>query len=543
MENEKIRIIAKQTDLHPKIVELLIRRGFTSIEDIDLFVNTNINMLNTVLEYDILKNVVKFILDCLTAGYKVIVYADADMDGISSAAIIYRVISSINSHIEVILPEKVFSSYGINFKLFDEKVDNKTLLVFLDVGTSDIIELGRLQKKTGCVIVVIDHHEKLSGENKDIALFNPKCFDIEVLLPLTSASLSLLVAISLLSNIPNEEREIIILELIEFATLGIVADLGKLLGVNRTIVKLGLQSLTNPVVKSLQYLLKNEIKLFNEINIKSLAFKVIPLLNACCRMGYPRYAFDFLIEKNMEKIKKYSQILIQYNESRKVEEQKIFDSIDDNDKNYIVVYNENWHPGILSSVATRIAMNTNKPTVIMTKVEDCWKGSARFPNGNILQILESLSDNLIKFGGHKQACGFEVKPTKFHDFLHKLNNIMDSIKVVECDTAPEIEIELEDIDTNFIKGLKKLEPFGMGNPVPIFKLKRSNIYSIDESEDEITIFLYSNAKILKGVAKKKLKNKLISTNILENVVCKIYYTNFNENFVENEFYLEILDVQ
>ncbi len=539
----KIVEIARQTNLHTKIVELLVSRGFNSVEDITLFLNINVNTLNAVLEYDIFKNVVKTIEECLTNGYKVILYGDADMDGIASISIMYKAISCTNANIEIILTEKAYSSYGINLKLFSDRVDNKTLLIFLDVGTSDIIDLRELKRKTACEIVVIDHHESLSNIIEDIVILNPKCVSIEILSSLTSSSLSALVAVGLLSNANKieVEKEKLVLELFELATLGIIADMGKLIGINRTIVKLGLKSLSNPVNISLRYLLKNEVKLFNDISVSFLAFKIIPRLNACCRMGFPRLAFDFLTEKNIEKIKKYSELLTQYNDIRRKEEQKILDSIKEFDENYVVIYKENWHPGMLSSVATKIAMNNLKPTIVMTKVKDCWKGSARFPNGNMLEILEELSGNLIKFGGHKEACGFELHSKNLKNFLYKLDNIMKTIKVPSNIPKPEIEIDIDDIDINLLNSLKKLEPFGMGNPIPIFRLAKVNIYSIDDNDDNITIFLYNNAKILKGIAPKRLKNKLPSSQTLESVICKICYTNFNENFVENELYLDILD--
>ncbi len=538
----KIDEIAKSLNIHPKIVELLMGRGLTSIEDIDSFVNLNMNILHRALEFPPLQKVVDVISSSVRNNCRVILYGDSDMDGIASMAIIYKTIKYITDNIEVIVTEKAFSSYGVNFKLFEDRVHEKTLLIFLDVGTSDIDRLEKLKKRSGCVIVVIDHHENLNRKEDNVIVFNPKCYDNNIIGNLTSSGLSVLVALGLFSGINKDEQDTILLELLEIATLGTIADMGKLTGLNRTIVRLGLKSLCNPVNYGLQYLLKNEVKLFNDVSIKALTFKVIPRFNACCRMGNPMCAFDFLIEKNAEKVKKYSEILTQYNEERRREEQKILSIEEDiGNKNYILLYGDNWHPGIISSISTKLAMVHGVPTIIMTKVENVWKGSARFPNGNILDVLENLSNYLIKFGGHKEAAGFEVDEKNFDVFVQRISEVMDRIKLPENNEKVDVEIELSDIDKSFILGLKKLEPFGIGNPSPIFKIKEANIYSIDETDINLTIFLYHNAKILKGVAKKSMKNKLPPSEVLRDIICKIYYTNFNENLVDNELYLEIFD--
>lgn len=537
----KIEEISKVFNMHPKIVELLVSRGLTSVEEVDSFVNLNMNILHKALEFPALQNVISAISNSLKNNYRVILYGDSDMDGIASTSIIYKTIKYITDNVEVIVTEKAFSSYGVNFKLFEDRVNDKTLLIFLDVGTSDIGRLEELKKQSRCTIVVIDHHENLNRKEDDVVVFNPKCYNNNIIVNLTSSGLSVLVALGLFGEVNKDEQDVVLLELLEIATLGTIADMGKLTGLNRTIVKLGLKSLCNPVNHGLQYLLKNEVKLFNDISIKTLAFKVIPRFNASCRMGNPRYAFDFLIEKGIEKIKKYSEILTQYNEERRREEQKILSVEDISNRNYILLYGESWHPGIISSISTKLAMGQGVPTIIMTKVDNVWKGSARFPNGNILDVLKSLSNNLIKFGGHKEAAGFEVDEKSFDIFIQKIKEVMDRIKLPESSERIDLEIELIDIDRSFINDLKKLEPFGIGNPVPVFKIKEANIYSVDETDTNLIIFLYHNAKILKGIAKKSMKNKLPISQVLRDIVCKIYYTNFNENFVDNELYLEILD--
>lgn len=538
----KIEKISRTLNFHPKIVELLIKRGYTSIEEIDSFINLNINILYRALEFQPLQKVVECIWHSLKNGYKPILYGDSDMDGIASTTIIYKTLKFITNNIEVILTEKAFSGYGVNFKLFEDKVDDKTLLIFLDVGTSDVEKLDKFKKKTNCSIIVIDHHEKLNSCEYSFLVFNPRCYEESIFSNLTSSALAVLVALGIFSNMGKHEESTLLLELLEIATLGIIADMGKLTGLNRTIVKLGLKSLSNPVNCGLQYMLKNEVKLFNDMDVKALAFRVIPRFNASCRMGNPRCAFDFLMEKNIEKIKKYSQILTQYNDERRKEEQKIVDieKEDAINKNYILLYGKSWHPGIISSISTKLAVTYGIPTIIMTKVDNIWKGSARFPNGNILDILRNLSDTLIKFGGHKEAAGFEVEEKKFNAFTRKLIEKLENVKLPQSNENAEVEIELSDIDWTFINNLKKLEPFGIGNPQPIFKVKEANIYSIDESEKELTIFLYHNSKIFKGVAKKDTKSKLPPSQVLKDIVCKIHYTNFNETFFDNELFLEIL---
>lgn len=540
MQN-KINEISKILNVHPKIVELLMKRGLTSVEEIDSFINLNINILYKALEFKPLQKVIECVYTAIENNYKVILYGDSDMDGIASTSIIYKTLRNITDNIEVIITEKAFSGYGVNFRLFEDKVSDKTLLIFLDVGTSDIDRLEEFKKQTNCSLVIIDHHENLNEEKYGVVIFNPKCYDNDIIANLTSSGLAVLVAFGLLANMGKSEQNTALLELFEIAALGTIADMGKLTGLNRVIVKLGLKSLHKPVNHGLQYLLRNEVRLFNDISVRVLAFRVIPRFNASCRMGNPRCAFDFLIEKDFERIKNYYEILTKYNEERRKEEQKVLNRENIGSKNYILLYGENWHPGIISSISTKLAMTHGVPTIIMTKVDNVWKGSARFPNGNILNMLKDLSDCLVKFGGHKEASGFEVDEKNFEKFLQKITDMMNKIKLLQSYEEVEVELELCDIDLDFINNLKKLEPFGIGNPWPIFKIKEANIYSVDENDTNLTIFLYSNAKILKGVAKKSIKSKLPSSQLLKNIICRIYYTNFNDSFLDNELSLEILD--
>jgi len=417
---------------------------------------------------------------------RILIFGDYDVDGITSTTIWFLVLSFLGAEVSARLPHRVEHGYGLKKEVFDECVKHDAkLLIATDCGISNKEEIA-YGNDLGIETVVADHHTCPAELPEAIAIVDPKkhkknnCTQ-----DLVAAGLAYVLGSELLKSCPDiSEKENLLDQILTLACLGTIADCAPLIGLNRAIVKEGLEAIRrNPHVSFEALALVSDIDL-KTITSEQIGFGLAPRLNAAGRLDNPHLAFDLLRGKtvNAQKMEKLNQerramMRESIQEAEKMLATKAVAPL-------IFLYKKDWHPGVIGLIAGRIAENTNLPTFIMCAKENGEiVGSARTPKTfHAAKMLQNNKKLLTHFGGHSEAAGFSLLPEN----LSKLeNNLLKSAEEIFCDGLPVPILEIDTIlsQDNFSKKIwdevERLEPFGVGNQKPIFLLEKADIRKIE----------------------------------------------------------------
>lgn len=480
-------IIKSSSGAKPILDILLENRGISSDEDKEKFLLTDkINNFHDPFKMNGMKCAVERINEAVKNNEKIMIFGDYDVDGISSAAILFYVLNKIEAQSSIRLPHREKDGYGLSKKFIDEFENLKVgLVITVDCGISCADEISYAKQK-GIDVIITDHHQiPEKFPNDAYTILHPKIKDSGYpFAELTGAGVALKVAQAiLLNNFSEEETNEEVEKLTELAALGTIADLGVLHGENRLIVKEGLQSIKNTKWPGIQ-ILKNLAGVTDDVSTHTIGFQIAPRINAAGRIGDPYSALKLLISTDNDSLYQYGKELDELNQRRQKmtlesfeEVYKVFDEKRKNaDTPYILIAeNENWHVGILGLSAAKIAENFGRPAVIMQDLGTILVGSARSIEAfNVLEAIAAAKDYLINFGGHKEAAGFTVKKENLNKFKEIITKYAEE-KLRDADLRPTLEIECEikkeNLSEQFVDEVQKLKPFGVRNPRPLFVLK------------------------------------------------------------------------
>lgn len=460
--------------------KLLNARGYTNLKSAADFIESN--DFRSPYEIKDMKKAADIITEAIDAGQKICIYGDYDCDGVTSTVILYKWFTEIGAEVIYYIPERS-EGYGMNEtsirKLHDEDVE---LIVTVDNGISAINE-AELIYELGMKLVITDHHEPGETLPKAEAIVDPhRQDDISFFKYFCGAGL----AFKLIAAMEDGDYTIAKEEFAEISAIGTIGDVVSLTGENREIVKLGLFYLENTDNPGLLALRKGTGMEKRNLSSIGLAFSYVPRINAAGRFGSPRKAAELLLTESQAKADELFETIDGWNNSRKNEELKILDQIHSQilvnpqllEKRVIVFYSNEWHPGVIGIVAARLVEDYGKPAYVITNVNGEARGSARsFGEFSVFKSLEYCSDCLTKYGGHKGAGGFSLDPeniSKFDDMLQKF--AFENFPVMpEFTLYADICLEPNEITVENIESLKILEPFGEGNPEPVFALVHAKL--------------------------------------------------------------------
>ncbi len=493
----KIKHISQKFSVTEPVAELLLLRGFNQDEQINAFLNPSLNDLHDPFLLDDMRAVVDKLKYYINNKKKILVFGDYDVDGISASYILLDYFKSKGVNVDVFLPNRYIDGYGLTIDAIDKICSGfaPDLIITVDCGISCWEEVEYIKQKNVDVIIT-DHHdcpEKL-----------PDCLVIDAKKPNQKYPFKELcgtgVAFKLVEAMENREYAKKYLPVTAIAT---VADIVPLLDENRAIVKYGLERPMNEFPLGIVMLAK-ELKLSKQITSQEVSFKLAPKINAAGRMGDAMHSLKLYLEKDRTVLQKLITQLLEYNTERQdicnlvyadcvAELKKI------NLANYkvIVLAKDNWNIGILGIVAARIAEEYKRPTFLLGAEGNLLKGSCRSVAGiNIHSLLTELSDILDSFGGHTMAAGMAIEKSKFNEFASRLNKLVETkfpenifIPVCEYD----LDVNVEDINADYITAFDKLEPFGCQNPVPVFRFQfdKSTCNPMKNNPNHITVQLPS----------------------------------------------------
>jgi single-stranded-DNA-specific exonuclease len=475
--------LAKEINVPEKIAEVLVHRGIHSYNQAKEFFRPQLEHLNDPSLMDGMEQAVERVLIALQKKERILIFGDYDVDGTNSAAMLYLFFKKRGIDVIYHIPDRIKEGYGISTVGIDKGKDfGATLLISVDCGITAVDQVEYARSK-GIDVIICDHHEPAENLPNASAILDPlkpKC-------PYPFKSLcGCGVGFKLIQGVGRKlGDEGSAFEYIDLATLATTADIVPLIGENRILTKIGLERINSNPRPGIRALIESSGTQFGKITTGQIVFVLSPRINAVGRMGDAARAVKLLTSEDPSDAQRLAQILEEENRNRrKIDEdtfmkaQELVENVLDLDVDpAIVLHHDEWHPGVIGIVASRLVEKYYRPTVMMTTVDGIAKGSARSIVGfDIHQALKRVEDKLIQFGGHKYAAGLAVKLDRVDEFREAFNSAVDEL-MPKSIRKPEIKIDaelsLEELTPRFIRILKEFAPFGPGNMRPIFFAKNT----------------------------------------------------------------------
>jgi len=476
--------LASSYNLAIPVAEILISRGFTTRALIDefLFTTYDKDVHDPRALKDALKAVERIEL-AIERNEKILVFGDYDVDGITSSALMMNCLLPLGAQANFFLPHRVHDGYGISTKIIDRAADNGyTLVITVDNGITAFEPAARARER-GIDLIITDHHRPHDHLPDAYAIVNPNQDDCTY--PFKSFA-GVGVAFKILSLLYERRGLALPHKAYELLLLGTVADVVPLRGENRFWVRYGLSYVNNCVDSlSLVALKKNGKVSDKPLSSLDIGFSITPQINALGRLEDPRQGVKFLIGSSQDDVDEVARILLQLNEARKAIEKDIIQDIvsrvqagiiDITREKIIVATSNQWPPGVIGLVASRIVSEYGRPVILLHETsQGILKGSCRsIPALSIFDALHETRDLLVQFGGHTVAAGLSLKKEHLPAFKERLESYIGA-RLTADDFIQKLKVDahlpLPDLTSKFVHDLEHLEPFGNENPVPLFCVK------------------------------------------------------------------------
>ncbi|MDB5127462.1 single-stranded-DNA-specific exonuclease RecJ [Mucilaginibacter sp.] len=479
-----VQELAAGLNINPVLATLLVHRGIKNFEEAKYFFRpTHLHLHDPFLMQDMEKAIDR-IEQAIANDEKVLVYGDYDVDGTTSVALVYSFFEKYHKNIAYYIPDRYKEGYGISTAGIDYAAANDFgLIIALDCGIKSVDKIA-YANTLGVDFIICDHH--LPGEQLPaaVAVLDPKRADCAY--PFKELSgcgigFKLIQAYSDKHDLPFEG----VAEYFDLVAISIACDIVHITGENRVLAHLGLQKINeNPCigVKTLMQVAGRG----TTYTISDVVFLLGPRINAAGRIDDAKHAVELLIACHEDAAKEKGDMINIRNTERKGHDLQITDealSMIDNDAVMIarkstVVFNKDWHKGVIGIVASRLTEKYYRPTVVLTQSNGHVAGSARSVLGyDLYEALCGCSDLLIQFGGHKYAAGLTMHAENVPAFIEKFEEVVGATITDEQliqQVSIEAEIELADIDSKFFRILSQFAPFGPENMSPVFLSK--NVY-------------------------------------------------------------------
>jgi len=475
IDKNSIEKLKQDNDFSEILSKLIITRKFDQTEIYSI--NNDLDLKNVFSKNDDFIDSIDLLSTTINNKEKICILGDYDVDGSAATSLIVRYLGSIKHPFFSYIPDREKDGYGASKKLFQKLIIKKPkLIIMVDCGSTSNEAVDFLNENM-IKSLIIDHHEINKPYPKSNAIINPKKNNGYIEYDYLCATTLVYFFLDLL--IKSSKNKINIRKYLIYVLLATVCDVMPLRKLNRLISIIALKEFnieSNLAIREL-YKLNNKK---NKININDLGYLIGPILNAGGRLGKSNYATELLSSDNPKIINEKSIELIMLNEKRKKIEKVILDEInfskmEKENKDVIIYYNPNINEGLIGIIASRLKDYFNKPSIVITASGDTLKGSARsIYNYNIGHAIKNLLDNniILSGGGHNMAAGFTLKKSKlniFEDFI--LKNFLKSDASVDNAFNYDSEISSIAFNKTFFEDIKKIQPFGTGNPVPMFLFK------------------------------------------------------------------------
>jgi len=476
---EKLDSIKSEFGLNDILTQLLLDRKINTTEKIHSFLNPSLaNLHDPYLLKDMEKAVNRVIL-ALREGENILIYGDYDVDGTTSVSLLYDALFELGGKVSFYIPNRITEGYGLSLdRIQDAKSQNINLIITVDCGITAVEEV-KYANENGIDVLICDHHVANKQIPDAIAVLNPKIPDSGY--PFKELA-GVGVAFKLVQGLHQKLGYGLtkIEKFLDLVAAGTAADIVPLHDENRILVKYGLEKINSNPRYGLFALLESSSLLGREIDVSLIVFVLAPRINAVGRMSNAKKAVHLMTSSGLQQARNIARILESENKIRKNIDEKtcqqaiqlIERTVDIKNRRILVLAKEDWHPGVIGIVASRIMEKYNRPTILISLKNGIGKGSARSTlNFDIYSILNSVNHLLENFGGHKFAAGLTVKEENIDELRQYLNEQSEKMLKSE-DLIPTLdvdsEIRLNQFDAQFLKWLKAFAPYGPENMKPIF---------------------------------------------------------------------------
>ncbi len=470
--------LSPQVDLPPLIVKILVSRGMTDAEQIDRFINPDMSQLADPFLIPGMAAAVERTMQALRENETILIYGDYDVDGITASSLMFLVLNKLGANVHYYLPNRLVEGYGLSEEgILEAEKKNVSLIISVDTGITAVAEVEYAKEKfIDCIIT--DHHEP--GEELPLAaaLVNPKLGDTELGKELSGVGVAFKFAQGLYRHLEQDERELD--EHLDLVALGTSADVVPLVRDNRILTYFGIEQVLRSSKPGLKSLVFQSNLMGKEISTSQIVFVLGPRINAIGRLGKAEKAIKLLTTKDSIIASEIARFLDDENKRRKEIDGKtleqallqIEEEVDLEKDRAIVLHSKGWHQGVIGIVASRLVERYYLPTVLIAIDNDEGKGSGRsIPGFHLHDAFRNCEDLLLRYGGHKYAAGLTIAPDKIDEFRRRFKKITaerikpdDLIKKLHIDG----EIDLDEVDFNFVSLIEKFAPFGPENPKPVF---------------------------------------------------------------------------
>jgi single-stranded-DNA-specific exonuclease len=482
--NEGVTKLSTELNIDDTLSTLLLHRGISSLEGAKYFFRPDINHLHDpFLMTDMEKAIIR-IEQAFAAGEKIMVYGDYDVDGTTSVALVYSFFSKYYPKLDYYIPDRYKEGYGISTAGIDYAHEyGFTLIIALDCGIKSVDKVA-YANTLGVDFIICDHHTPGDEIPDAIAVLDPKRLDCEY--PYKELSgcgigFKLIQAYAQKNDIPFEQ----LLSYLELVAISIACDIVHITGENRVLAYYGLLKINSDPCIGVKTLMLAAGKTEN-YSISDIVFSIGPRINAAGRIDDAKHSVELLIACTDEVATAKGSIINLKNIERKEHDLSITDEalgMIDNDPLMIarkstVVFNADWHKGVIGIVASRLTEKYYRPTIVLTRSNGHVAGSARSVYGfDLYEALCGCSDLLIQFGGHKYAAGLTMMPENVEAFSQRFEQVVQASITDEMlvqEIRIDAELQLKQIDAKFFRILNQFAPFGPENMSPVFITK--NVY-------------------------------------------------------------------
>jgi single-stranded-DNA-specific exonuclease len=460
------------------VARLLLRKGFATADEVHAFLRPRLKSLSDPFLLPNMELAVARICAALDRRERIVLFGDYDVDGVTSLALLAETLRGYGTTPDLFLPLRMEEGYGLSRESVERCVEqfHPQLLIALDCGTSSAAEIVDLRKR-GVDVIVLDHHEPKSALPECAAIVNPKTDPASPFHYLCSVGIVFKLCHALLKTRPIDFD---LKSRLDLVALGTVADIVPLRGENRTLVQRGAIEIarTNRIgLKKLIEVSCVKPPIFTE----DIGFRLGPRLNAAGRLSTAEKSLQLLLTQDEREATELAEFLDKQNRERQEVEKKIFAAADEKiprefdpaREAAIVVYERGWHAGVLGIVASRIAHKYHRPTIVIGFDESgVGKGSGRSIEGfNLVAALNRCAEKIDKYGGHEMAAGLTIKEENVAAFAEQFLGVARDLLSDE-DLQPRLQIDHEitfpELNFDFLGWHELLQPFGNGNPQPIF---------------------------------------------------------------------------
>ncbi|WP_281980079.1 single-stranded-DNA-specific exonuclease RecJ [Tenacibaculum mesophilum] len=509
----KVKQLAKELSIDTTLAKILVQRGIETFDEAKHFFRPSLSDLHDPFLMKDMEVAVQRIETAITNNENILVFGDYDVDGTTAVSLLSSYLKTIHPNIATYIPDRYEEGYGVSFQGIDFAEDNGfSLIIALDCGIKAIDKVAYATEKN-IDFIICDHHKPGNEIPKAVAVLNPKQMDCNY--PYDELC-GCGVGFKLIQALASKRNQTIedLIPYLDLVATAIAADIVPMTGENRVLAYHGLQVINSQPRNGIKAIIHQLQK--KELTITDVVFIIAPRINAAGRMKHGNYAVELLTEMDFDSAVEFAAAIEKFNSDRRELDKAItqeallqIENNNEQEKYTTVVFDENWHKGVIGIVASRLTETYYRPTLVFTKSGEKLAASARSVKGfDVYNALEECSEFIEQFGGHKYAAGLTLLPEQYQNFKNKFEEVVKSTINKDLLT-PEItidaELDLSEITPKFFRIIQQMAPFGPLNMKPVFTTSavRDNGYGkqvgADKSHLKLNLIYGSDQKTYNAI--------------------------------------------